>query len=65
MMGTRSSLDDQRDGAAEISLQMKETTHPFMNNGVSQGLNTENKFQSAISAWRSESYKRHLGLIET
>ena len=55
MVEARSSLDDQRDEAAEGSLQEKGTSYlAASNNGKSAGLETENKFQSAISAWRSE-----------
>lgn len=51
----RNSLDDQRDGPAEGVPQEKGTLYPAASNGVPRGPDNENKFQSAISAWRSES----------
>ncbi len=55
----RNSLDDQRDGAAE-DLQKEKPPHSAGSNGASRGQDNENKFQSAISAWRSESWRKAL-----
>lgn len=51
----RNSSDAPRDGAAEGVPQEKGILHPAASNNIAGGLENENKFQSAISAWRSES----------
>lgn len=51
----RNSSDIERDGAAEGGPQEKAVLNSATSNSIARGLENENKFQSAISAWRSES----------
>lgn len=47
------SLDDERNGDLAAS-PAHESLLSSLSNGVSQAQNGDNKFQSAISAWRSK-----------
>ena len=51
----RNSSDVQGDGAAEGGPLEKGVLNSAASNSTARGLENENKFQSAISAWRSES----------
>lgn len=64
MTDATNSLDDQRDATAEGLPQEKGTPYPAASNGIPQGLDNENKFQSAISAWRSEFLRKESGIFE-
>jgi homeobox protein cut-like len=48
------SSDDQLEGAARGSYQDREAPNSAARNGIPRALDNENKFQSAISTWRSE-----------
>ena len=48
------SLDDERNGDPDTS-PAHESLLSSLSNGISQSQNSDNKFQSAISAWRSKS----------
>lgn len=47
------SLDDERNGDADTA-PAHESLLSSLSNGVSQAHHSDNKFQSAISAWRSK-----------
>ena len=58
----RNSLDTHRDEAESVP-QEKRTLNSAASNSIARGLDSENKFQSAISAWRSESSRKVPKLI--
>lgn len=52
---SRSSMDNDQNGLIESSQPAEEALVKPLSNGRSPPPNEDNKFQSAISAWRSKS----------
>lgn len=57
---TRSSMDNDRNGLLDSSQPVEEALVIPLSNGRSPPSNEDNKFQSAISAWRSKSRTNEL-----
>lgn len=53
-MEAKAPFDDDQNGLGESNSPVIDATTSIISNGASGTLHGENKFQSAISAWRSE-----------